>query len=91
MRQNTEKTKKICQVKTQKTSKNTEKTKKIHQVKTQKKRRNKKIDMHHINCYNNHKTETKFEINEDSILFFIHIQCHSAGKSNKIEDLHEAV
>jgi len=35
--------------------------------------------------------ETKFEINEDSILFFIHIQCHSAGKSNKIEDLHEAV
>jgi len=56
-----------------------------------KKRRNKKIDMHHINCYNNHKTETKFEINEDSILFFIHIQCHSAGKSNKIEDLHEAV
>ena len=42
MRQNTEKTKKICQVKTQKTSKNTEKTKKIHQVKTQKKSKNKK-------------------------------------------------
>lgn len=36
--QNTEKTKKIRQVKTQKKSKNTEKTKKIHQVKTQKKK-----------------------------------------------------
>ena len=42
MRQNTEKTKKIRQVKTQKKSKNTEKTKKIHQVKTQKKSKNKK-------------------------------------------------
>ena len=63
----------------------------FHAVDWIRKKKKQKIDMHHINCYNNHKTETKFEINEDSILFFIHIQCHSAGKSNKIEDLREAV